>query len=47
MKTFILASILGSAAAFAPSQKAACSTTELAAAAFDKELGVQKPLGFW
>uniref|UniRef100_A0A7R9WU45 Plastid light harvesting protein n=1 Tax=Craspedostauros australis TaxID=1486917 RepID=A0A7R9WU45_9STRA len=45
MKTAILASLIASAAAFAPAQQASTSTTALNA--FESELGVQKPLGFW
>ncbi|GAX21258.1 hypothetical protein FisN_1Lh087 [Fistulifera solaris] len=44
MKFAVLASLLASAAAFAPAQKTA-STTSLKA--FENEVGVQQPLGFW
>eukprot|EP00531_Pseudo-nitzschia_arenysensis_P013687 CAMPEP_0116126058 /NCGR_PEP_ID=MMETSP0329-20121206/6134_1 /TAXON_ID=697910 /ORGANISM="Pseudo-nitzschia arenysensis, Strain B593" /LENGTH=198 /DNA_ID=CAMNT_0003620125 /DNA_START=97 /DNA_END=693 /DNA_ORIENTATION=- len=44
MKTAILASIIASAAAFAPAQQKATSTS---LAAFEDELGVQPPLGFF
>jgi hypothetical protein len=44
----ILASLIASAAAFAPSQVAQTSTTTTTALkAFESELGVQQPLGFW
>jgi hypothetical protein len=45
MKTIVAASLVASAAAFAPSQQTSKSTA--VAGAFDKELGVQEPLGFW
>jgi len=44
MKTAILASLLASAAAFAPAQQKASST---ALKAFENELGAQPPLGFF
>ena len=44
MKTAILASLIASAAAFAPAKQAA-STTSLSA--FESELGAQEPLGFY
>ena len=44
MKTAILASVIASAAAFAPSKQAAKST---ALNAFENELGAQPPLGFY
>ena len=44
MKTAILASLIASAAAFAPAKQAASST---ALNAFEDALGAQKPLGFW
>lgn len=44
MKSFILASLIASAAAFAPAKQAA-QTTSLAA--FENELGAQAPLGFF
>ena len=44
MKTAILASLIASAAAFAPAKQAASST---AVKAFENELGAQLPLGFW
>ncbi|CAB9522344.1 Fucoxanthin-chlorophyll a-c binding protein [Seminavis robusta] len=44
MKIAILASLLASAAAFAPAKQAATST---ALNAFENELGAQKPLGFF
>jgi hypothetical protein len=47
MKTVaILAALVGSATAFAPSQQGVRSTTSLEVS-FEKELGVQKPLGYW
>jgi len=46
MKTVIAASILATAAAFAPASQKAASSTQLANA-FDGELGVQPPLGFF
>jgi hypothetical protein len=45
MKIAILASLLASAAAFAPAQQAA--TTSALSMAFENELGAQKPLGFF
>ena len=45
MKLAILASLIASAAAFAPAQTAAPSTA--LDMAFENELGAQKPLGFW
>jgi len=45
MKLVILASLIASAAAFAPAAKQAATTTSLAA--FEDELGVQPPLGFF
>ena len=46
MKTAcVLATILASAAAFAPQQQASKSSTALSA--FADELGVQRPLGMW
>lgn len=44
MKTAILASLVASAVAFAPAKQAARST---AVKAFEDELGVQPPLGFF
>jgi Chlorophyll A-B binding protein len=45
MKSFILASLIASAAAFAPvSQKASSTSLSMA---FESELGAQAPLGFW
>eukprot|EP00545_Synedropsis_sp_CCMP1620_P001689 CAMPEP_0119009616 /NCGR_PEP_ID=MMETSP1176-20130426/4476_1 /TAXON_ID=265551 /ORGANISM="Synedropsis recta cf, Strain CCMP1620" /LENGTH=105 /DNA_ID=CAMNT_0006962161 /DNA_START=30 /DNA_END=343 /DNA_ORIENTATION=- len=44
MKSVIIASLLASAAAFAPA-KSASKTTSLAA--FENELGAQAPLGCW
>ena len=38
--------VVASASAFAPSQQGARSATALEAS-FEKELGVQKPLGYW
>ena len=46
MKTAIIAALLGSAAAFAPSQQSARSSSSLAAD-FSSEIGVQEPLGYW
>jgi hypothetical protein len=44
MKTAILASLIASAAAFAPAKQASTST---AVKAFENELGAQEPLGFY
>jgi len=44
MKTAILASLLATAAAFAPAKQAATSSS---LKAFENELGAQAPLGFW
>lgn len=44
MKTAILASLIASAAAFAPSKQTASNS---ALKAFEKELGAQEPLGFF
>ena len=44
MKTAILASLIATAAAFAPAKQAATSTT---LKAFEDELGAQPPLGFF
>ncbi len=44
MKLAILASLLASAAAFAPASQKVSST---ALNAFEEEVGVQKPLGYW
>ena len=46
MKTAILASLIASAAAFAPAQQGAASSS-LAAKDYSKEIGVQMPLGLW
>jgi len=45
MKCAILASLLASAAAFAPSKDAA--RTSALSMSFDAELGAQEPLGFF
>lgn len=45
MKTAVIASLIASAAAFAPQQQTTKSSA--IAGAYDKEIGVQKPLGFW
>ena len=45
MKFLTLASLLATAAAFAPAKDA--SKTALKASAFEDELGAQPPLGFW
>ena len=45
MKTAVLASLIASAAAFAPVSQKAASTTALNA--FENELGAQPPLGFF
>jgi hypothetical protein len=45
MKTAVFVSLFASAAAFAPQQQSSKSTA--IAGAFDKEIGVQKPLGMW
>nr|6LY5_T Chain T, FCPI-12 [Chaetoceros gracilis] len=47
MKLALLASLIASAAAFAPSKVAQTSTTSTTLKAFENELGVQPPLGFW
>merc|ERR1719428_1855601 len=44
MKSALLAALVGSAAAFAPAPAAQTAT---ALNAFESELGVQPPLGFW
>ena len=44
MKLAVIASLLASASAFAPTKQAASST---ALKAFEDELGAQAPLGFW
>lgn len=44
MKLALFASLLASAAAFAPAKQASAS---VALKAFDGELGVQEPLGYW
>lgn len=41
----LLAAIVGSATAFAPSQQGRAATS--LEVSFEKELGVQKPLGYW
>jgi hypothetical protein len=46
MKTAIIASLIASAAAFAPAKQASFST-ELNKASFEAELGAQPPLGFF
>lgn len=45
MKTAILASLIASAAAFAPVSQTTPSSMTLSA--FENEVGVQQPLGFW
>ena len=45
MKTAIIASLIAAASAFAPAQQAATKTSSLSA--FEEELGVQPPLGFY
>lgn len=45
MKTAVIASLIASATAFAPSQKSARAST--AVKAFEDELGAQPPLGFF
>jgi hypothetical protein len=47
MKTIIAASLLASAAAFAPASQQAASSTALKSSAFEGELGAQPPLGFF
>ena len=47
MKCTILASLLASAAAFAPSQTGQASTATALSASFENEIGVQAPLGFF
>ena len=44
MKSVIFASVLATAAAFAPTSQKASST---ALAAFENEIGAQAPLGMW
>jgi len=44
MKLAVIASLLASAAAFAPAKQAASST---ALNAFEKDIGAMLPLGFW
>jgi hypothetical protein len=44
MKSVVIASLIASAAAFAPAKQAASSTT---LAAFESEIGAQAPLGFF
>ena len=46
MKCTILASLIATAAAFAPSQTGQASTTSLSAS-FENEIGAQPPLGFF
>jgi Chlorophyll A-B binding protein len=46
MKCAILASLLATAAAFAPAQQSAKTSSALSMA-FESELGAQAPLGFW
>jgi len=46
MKFVVAASLLASAAAFAPAQQAARSTVATNMA-FENEVGVQQPLGYW
>ena len=46
MKLTLLASLLATAAAFAPASHKATSTA-MQAADFSEELGVQPPLGLW
>ena len=45
MKTAVLASLIASAAAFAPAKQAATTSTSLKA--FENEIGAQPPLGFY
>jgi len=47
MKLAIISILTGAAAAFAPSSNVAPATTSLQASAFENELGVQAPLGYW
>lgn len=47
MKLAIIAILTGAAAAFAPSAKVLPNTSALKANAFESELGVQAPLGYW
>ena len=48
MKTAIIASLIASAAAFAPAQQSSSSVALSARKAdFSNEVGVQQPLGFW
>jgi len=46
MKLAVAASLIATAAAFAPAQQAG-KTTALQASPFANEVGVQQPLGFW
>jgi hypothetical protein len=47
MKTVaVLATLVGSAAAFAPAQKSTQSASALSAS-FESELGAQPPLNYW
>jgi hypothetical protein len=48
MKTVaVLATLVGSAAAFAPALKRTQSASALSAASFENELGAQPPLNYW
>jgi hypothetical protein len=46
MKTAVLATLIASAAAFAPAKTASQSSSAMSMS-FDNELGAQAPLGFW
>jgi Chlorophyll A-B binding protein len=47
MKTAILASLIASAAAFAPAKQQAASSTTTALSAFEKDFGALTPLGYF
>ena len=47
MKTAILATLVATAAAFAPGAKDAASTSTALNMGFESEVGAQAPLGFW
>ena len=47
MKSTVFASLLASAAAFAPAAQQSSATTALSASVFENEIGAQAPLGFF
>eukprot|EP00526_Cylindrotheca_closterium_P023669 CAMPEP_0113620964 /NCGR_PEP_ID=MMETSP0017_2-20120614/10697_1 /TAXON_ID=2856 /ORGANISM="Cylindrotheca closterium" /LENGTH=196 /DNA_ID=CAMNT_0000530667 /DNA_START=100 /DNA_END=690 /DNA_ORIENTATION=- /assembly_acc=CAM_ASM_000147 len=47
MKSIIAATLIASAAAFAPASGPAATQTSLAASPFANEIGAQVPLGYW